>query len=165
MTHPTSIGSKALTDPRDLRQALSCVLGADADALLLQPHAVLNPTPAVDGSASDPGPAFLEALNRQGREAPLEALRLSGPAPAEETEGQPPLPARPVTLVVFPGVFGEFIDDRAFGGVFAADSALRREWWRMLHSASATDRQDASYDLMRLDNVQRTAPTARPPCA
>ncbi len=61
------------------------------------------------------------------------------------------VPSRPVTFIVVPGIFGEFIDQLPFQSVLGANSSLFAIKW-----TSALKRvQDQRYSLLNLDSVAR----------
>lgn len=149
--------TRAPARPEDpsFRAALRRVLGARADQLLLRDHEVFHRAPPADEEPRE----CLEDLARAER-----AVWLPGVGPQEGPPGpeasRADLPHRPLTIVIFPGIFGEFIDERAMGEVFARDSALGRAWKERLGAcaadpARAAAGRDESWDLRGVGPLER----------
>jgi len=104
---------------------------------------------AMDKAMNDERPAALYQLGKQTPSSPTATAELNAA-----------LAAQPVTLVIIPGVFGEFIEARAFEEIFAAGdtSVFGQEWRKKLadyraKGAAGGNDVDAHYSLQDLGPV------------
>lgn len=98
---------------------------------------------------------LMQAKDIESARAILENKSLTDYNSAEESQADSSeildmVKKRTLTLVIVPGVLGEFIDTRAFEEIFARQSSFRTQWEAMAAKSGVTDNR---FDLQLMGNA------------
>jgi hypothetical protein len=154
---PEATASASQSDAERFRNIFSSLLPAELRPV--QDRLIYFPTPAFCEPARAGTPdGFLDELAARARQQSPDALYTAGDrhsvAPVSQECLQAELCAYPMTFVVVPGIFGEFIESRVFEEVFSRDSAFGTEWKHATDRAHRTAlSQDPSFRLRELREV------------
>lgn len=102
---------------------------AELKELIYLPTQALLKAPKLSSGAPVSVQEFLDGLRSNLRKMdPFDAYRVGAAIPAHPKSPDAALARAPITVVVLPGIFGGVIKAKAFGEVFAKDSAFKTEW-------------------------------------
>ncbi len=130
------------------QEELSRLLDSDSRHLLIYP-----PTPEMleEPSATD-WSSFLAAVDANDRNTrPFDLYRRGRDQPAahlSHSQIETALRRHPLTIVVFPGIFGEFIDTRPFEEAFRTGGAFRAEWQASIESFRREHDSEETADVL-----------------